>query len=129
MRIRLSDEDRKRFDCPEWLEIKPTLVTSKEAWAIQQVLGFDDSQQVIEAWDGQFHKDAEGNVTGHKWDYDVWDAVVWLGLRHAGCLPAKSRDEMRAELAGIEYRVEWVRLEASEEPGKAQTSSSTPTTT
>jgi hypothetical protein len=125
MRIQLSDADRQRFGCPEWLPIDLSLMTLTEMEAIQKAVGFDSDQDLIDAWDRQF-KNAEKTIV---YDFDAWRVLVWLGLRQAEALTAKSLDEMTTEIVDLDYQILRLRIGTEPEPGKDQTSSSTPTTT
>ncbi len=130
MRIRLSDTDRERFGCGEWLIVDLGKTSNREAATVQKVLGFDGVDDVISAWSDQWKRAAEAGGDEEQkvkltYDYDAWDAVVWLSLRHAGVLKAQGRDEMRAELEAIDYQVVRVGIRADVEPGKETESSST----
>jgi hypothetical protein len=125
MRIQLSEPDRTRFGCPEWLTVDLSLTTLNEMEAIQKAVGFDSDEDLIEAWDAQFQKASKQIL----YDRDAWRVIVWLGLRNAGVFVAKTPEEMATEIVDLDCQVKRIRLEADPGPGKDQTSSSTPSTT
>lgn len=114
VRLRLSDVDRKRFDCPEWLELDPMKVSFREVIAMQR--GFDVDGEVVAfdsgidwrlAWlgrpvldkngepvmvdaldeDGQPLLDDNGErvrIAKRVNDYGAALVGIWLALRRAG---------------------------------------------
>lgn len=59
--LRLSDADRERLGCPEWLDIDPYSVTAREAAALQR--GFDlAGERVIYAHPGEWRAALLGEV-------------------------------------------------------------------
>jgi hypothetical protein len=125
MRIQLSEADRERFGCPDWLPIDLSLMTLTEMEAIQKAVGFDSDQDLIEAWERQY-KNPDKKFA---YDFDAWRVLVWLGLRQANSLTAKSLDEMTTEIVDLDCQILRLRIGTEPEPGKDQTSSFTPTTT
>lgn len=118
MRFRLSDADRERYGCEEWLSVDLDATTNKEAATLQRALGFDDHVTLADAFNAQWRTDETG---GARMNYGAWDAVVWLSLRQAGVLTARSREEMAAELDGLHYEVVRLRVrgaDSTEEVGE-----------
>jgi hypothetical protein len=125
MRIRLSDADRERFGCEEWLPVDLPSMTNREAAAIQQAYGFNDNAEIADAFNAQYQRDEDGNFVQFKPDYRALDAVVWLALRQVGALTGRARSELAAELDGLEYEVIRVRIGGDGEP-EGKDESSTP---
>jgi hypothetical protein len=125
MRIRLSDADREKFGCDEWLDYDLAAVTNREMATLQQAFGYDDTMQLLEAFNAQWARDDEDNVTRAAMNYDAWDSLVWIALRQSGALTARTRTEMATELAGLEYQVIRLRVAADAEP-EGKDESSTP---
>jgi hypothetical protein len=137
MRIRLSEADRKRLGCPEWLDVQLTSITAREAATIQRLGGYDPDE-LAEALkgtpvmrDGQpvYETDADGNTVMEdgkpkpklRYDFDAWVAVIWLALKRAGVtVPYNELDfdlEIDVEAADPEGEV----------PAEGKESDSTPT--
>jgi hypothetical protein len=62
MRIRLSDADRERFGCEEWITYDLAAVTNREMATLQQAFGYDDTMQVADAFNAQWARDDEDNL-------------------------------------------------------------------
>ena len=110
IQLRLSDADRKRFGCDEWLELDPLGITAREAAALQEPFWpkhdgfvspsewrkalrgtplFDDHGAPVMVDDGE-----GGQVQKRRPDYAAHAALVWLALKRAGAA---------VELAGLDY--------------------------
>lgn len=125
MRIQLSEADRERFGCPDWLTVDLSVMTLTEMEAVQKAVGFDSDQDLIDAWDGQFKREDKKLVM----DFDAWRVLIWLGLRQSGALTAHGAEAMAMEITDLDCQIKRIRVEADPEPGKDQTSSFTPMTT
>lgn len=85
MRIRLSDEDRARLNCPEWLEYTPKQITVTEAAQLEE---------------------AGGSVV----NYRLGGALgirdrVWVALHRLGIAPATVADLNDLNLGDIGWEV------------------------
>src|SRR5260221_3140558 len=89
MRIRLTDEDRARLGCPEWLEVNLDHCPIELA-------------EAIEVAGGEWRRFRAGGPRSIK----LW---VWVGLRNAG---------VEVDLAELTFDVGEVE-EEKEDPGKA----------
>lgn len=87
IRVRLTPEDQKRYECPEWMELDPFSLTATEAFVLQAgftregvTMGFDSPA----AWREALNKGtaAAGIV------------LVWLALR---------RSDVSVSLADLEF--------------------------
>lgn len=79
LHIRLSDEDRERLGCPEWLDIDLNSVTAREAAVMQR--GFDlDGEKAAFPTPGAWRV-ALGTPP---WSFAGWVFLVWFALRRAG---------------------------------------------
>jgi hypothetical protein len=106
MQLRMSDEDREKFGCPEWLDVDLGRVTNRQAAVLQKAYGFRSLDELGTRFDAQFARAEDGTIdrAGLRYDYDTWDALVWLGLKRAG---------VDADLATLEYQVVGLRLRAT----------------
>ena len=110
MRIRLCDADRERFGCGEWLDFDLDAVTNGEAVTLQAAFGFSYLQDLADAFNAQFQPEPGGGR--RRRDYDAWDSVVWIALRQAGALSARTRAQLAAELAELAYRAIGIAITA-----------------
>lgn len=115
MRIRLSDADRERLGCPEWIEYQPDRLMIDEAIEIQDAIGYgpdellDAMQGVPLVRNGQPVLDSDGEQRVRR-DLRAWQAVVWAALRRAG---------VDTPLQGLTFDLLKLRTALDEEPGKA----------
>jgi hypothetical protein len=105
-RLRLSDADRERYGCKEWLDVDPFAITNREAAAIQRgftadglKVAFDNPALWLKALTGEVVTDENGApvmdpITGldgeptvvprRRPDFGAELILVWLALRHNG---------------------------------------------
>lgn len=128
--LRLSDEDRKRLDAPAELFVDPTVVTAREAMAIQNaplrpggpggtMRGYDEPNEWRRALrgvdvigeDGQTvmvdETDADGTVKQvpkKKADFGAMLVLVWLGLRRADVHVPLADLDVNFEALAMEFR-------------------------
>lgn len=91
IRIRLSDEDRARLGCPEWLMYDPMKLRAREAAMLAKTTGYDPIR-LGEGIQGKPLLDGAGkpvlDEAGEQVrtrDWDAWLALVWLCCVKAGC--------------------------------------------
>lgn len=82
IRLRLSDADRERFDCPEWMDLDPHTVSMHEAIALQAgatVEGVTIAFDLPSDWRASLTSDAtpRARLAG-------MFVLVWLALRRSG---------------------------------------------
>lgn len=100
--VRLSDEDRKRFDCPEVMPIDLQAVTNREAIELAK-LGYATPRLWQRALEVTPIIDDDGNRVpgGYRMDYLAWTGVVWVALRRSGVnVPL---GELEFDINGLEY--------------------------
>lgn len=100
-RIRLSEKDRKRFGCPEWLTVDVDSMTAREAAIIQteggiapdeisdELIGqpvFDNGAPVFQRdiVTGEVIRDDGIPRQKRRYNFNAWLALVWLALRRNG---------------------------------------------
>ena len=95
--VRLSDEDRKRFDCPEVMPIDLQAVTNREAIELAK-LGYATPRLWQRALEVAPILDEDGNPVpgGYRMDYLAWTGVVWVALR---------RCDIHVPLATLEFDI------------------------
>lgn len=122
-RLRLSDADRAKFGCPEFLPVSLDAITNREAIALQKA-GYPTPRlfrealrvkPVIDPATGEPTPDGDYSV-----DVEAWTCLVWLSLRRCG---------VETDLATLEWNVDGVDylpdeetatpVTAEVEPGKA----------
>jgi hypothetical protein len=125
IRLSLGEADRKRYDCPEWIEFDPFTVTMAETIVMQRgadidgvVVGFDEPGM----WRNAMTKG----------DIGAFLITVWLGLRRAGAVVSLT-DAATVEFDAVKYAVvsddPAEDAPAEDAPGKDQPESSDPETT
>lgn len=114
IRVRLTPEDQKRYECPEWMELDPFSLTATEAFVLQAgftregvTMGFDSPAAWREALNGQTTA-AAGIV------------LVWLALRRAGVSVPLADLEFDYDNAGWEIVPD--AAEPDQESGKDEAS-------
>lgn len=106
MRFRLSDADRVRLGCPEWITYDASRMTNREAIVLQKA-GYDPPAKAIgEAWMAQFTEVGDDVYELKSIDYAVWTAMVWMALR---------RDGVKVDLDDLEFDVNDARSELGQE--------------
>jgi hypothetical protein len=119
----LSDADRIKFGCPEFLPVSIDAITNREAIALQKA-GYPTPRlfrealrvkPVIDPATGEPYSDGDYTI-----DIEAWTALVWLALRRAG---------VDTDLATLEWDIDGVDYLPDEEtaapvtpevePGKA----------
>lgn len=138
MEIRLSDSDRVRYGCPEWLPFRLDRLTAREAAVIQHETGLTpgelpgalryrvETRGPDGVWEEFPVRSGEDPPEGARLvaDYDAWTCVVWIALRRAGC--SVSFDEAADfDIFGFETRLD---VEEDTERGKDESSSILQTT-
>ena len=105
-RLRLSDADRERLGCPEFLANPLDTVTVREAMELQK-LGYTTPQMLAKALTAR----EEGP------DYAAWTAFVWLALRRGGveCDPAT----LDFDIVSMAILADEEPVEPKVDPGKA----------
>lgn len=113
MRLRLTEADRQRFNCPEFLPISLDGLTNKEAIVLKK-LGFPTPRLLVRA----LQESAQ---------YEAWTAAVWLALKRAGIdVPVEDLEfDIAVEVLGDEEPADPVVVEEgkAEEVLEASTSS------
>jgi len=95
-RLRLSDADRERLGCPEFLANPLDTVTVREAMELQK-LGYTTPQMLAKALTAR----EEGP------DYAAWTAFVWLALRRGG---------VECDAATLDFDIVSMAILADDEP-------------
>lgn len=125
-RLRLSDADRERYQCKEWLDVDPSAVTSWEAVLMQRGftrdgirVAFDSPAVWMRSLLGEVVTDEQGApvmdpVTGldgeptvvprRRPDLGAELMLVWLALRHNGT---------DVPMAEVEYHISGMRWEVA----------------
>lgn len=104
MRIRLSDDDRERLGCPEWITYDANRLTTLEGKQLQKA-GFDPPRKAIaEAWAAQFEPIDAETYRQARIDYDVYTAVVWMALRRIGIQTTYA--ELEFDTVGMQWELE-----------------------
>jgi len=97
-RLRLSDADRAKFGCPEFLPVSLDAITNREAIALQKA-GYPTPRlfrealrvkPVIDPATGEPTPDGDYSV-----DVEAWTCLVWLSLRRCGVGTDRTRDADR----------------------------------
>jgi hypothetical protein len=129
MRIRLTDADRERLGCPEWLECDVRSMTLTEAtWLADQGIspfrfGRGRGVPTLDArGEPVLTDDGEPLEFGHP---DMWRDMVWLGLHRAGI--DVGRAALDFQLMYAETRADDGEVSADE--GKADSEAAEPETT
>lgn len=111
LRYRLSDADRERLGCPEWIEFDSSKITVRQLAEVERVTGLRPAA---------FHQGLteEQPSAEHLW------VRLWLALRQAG---------IEVALADFDFtigscRAEFTGSDASEAPGSTGKDPSTPPT-
>ena len=112
-KLRLTDADRERLGCPEFLPFEPGSLTNREAIELRK-LGY---KTPVKFWDAlRAERETDGDqVVDVVLDYVAWTALVWLALRRVG---------IQSDPATLEFDVDGLQYvpneePAEEEPGKA----------
>lgn len=82
MKFRLSEADRERLGCPEWIDVDFRRVSIREAAEIQKRTGYASPDALLRA----FFEPIRNHKAGEELrvDFDSIITLIWLGLRRAG---------------------------------------------
>jgi hypothetical protein len=126
--LRLSDADRERLGCDDWLPLDPFAVTARQAAVLQRPIwpgtdGEPESFEDPDAWRAglrgvpQFDEhgapvmvddpDADGKVQHRRAHFGAELAMVWLALRHNG---------VEVDPAELDYNRDGVRYITEADP-------------
>lgn len=121
LKIKLGDEDRATFGCPEWMELDLDRKPNSEARELRAA-GIDwlrvaQGEPLIDPDTRQPKRDKDGEVVvSRDWDTIHW-VLVWKALRRAG------RDFPLADVDFDTGQVEFIWPdEAGEDEGKDESS-------
>lgn len=121
----LCEADRERLGAPERLPYDLMEITAGEQGAIQVAFGYHEPADIADAMRALVDDERNRIRVDHK----LYRTLIWLGLRQAGLLAAKSEDEMAAELAGLrDIKISRTVLDFDED-AEGKDDSSTPTET
>ena len=119
-KLRLTDTDRERLGCPEFLPLDLASITNREAIELRR-LGWNTPRLFQRALDPGKEETDEG--VEYVLNYEAWTALVWLALRRAGV--ETDPHTLEFDVFGFEYLADVVvdpELEEAEE-GKAPAAS------
>ncbi len=80
-KLRLSDPDRERLGCPEFLPLDLSSITNREAIELRK-LGWNTPRLFTRAL--IVEEDKSSGEVDYVLNYGAWTALVWLALRRAG---------------------------------------------
>jgi hypothetical protein len=113
--ILLSESDRERLGAPEKLLVKLEDVTAREQATLQHAFRYDDTAALAQALASMYSYDPATNMTTFHRKVDPMVSLVWLALRQAEILKARSRTEMAAELDDLDADLELNKVDIEED--------------